>query len=116
LVLGIEGIDSDHKNLVAMINELCDGIQAGRGREALVGILDRLVDYTRYHFAWEEELFKQYDPPCAEEHKKEHDALVAVVQRAQADYVSSGAVAPDLALAGNDGDSEGLALLSHSRF
>jgi hemerythrin len=96
LVLGIEEIDSDHKKLVEMINELYDGIQAGRGREALVGILDRLMDYTRYHFAREERLWEESGSPRAAEHKKAHDAMVEVVVRAQAEYVDGGAVAPSL--------------------
>ena len=96
LVLGIEEIDGDHKKLVEMTNELYDGVQAGLGREALVGILERLVEHTRHHFAREEQLFEENDPPRAEEHKKGHYAMLAVVERAQADYVSSGAAAPSL--------------------
>jgi hemerythrin len=96
LVLGIEGIDSDHKKLVEMINELYDGIEAGRGREVLAGLLGRLVDYTRYHFGREEALFAETGSPRAAEHKKEHDAMVMVVVRAQADYLKSGTVAPSL--------------------
>ena len=96
LVLGIDEIDNDHRKLVEMINELFDGIQAGRGRAAQLGILQRLVDYTRYHFAREETLFAENGSPRAQAHKKEHDALVAVVQKAQAEYVESGTVAPSL--------------------
>jgi hemerythrin len=96
LVLGIEEIDNDHQKLVALTDELYDEIQAGQGREVLVNTLERLVEYTRAHFAREEKLFQEGDSRLSEEHKKGHGAMVAVVERAQADYVSSGAVAPSL--------------------
>jgi hemerythrin len=79
LSVSIEAIDTDHKQLVAILNELYDAIHAGHGREAVTEIIERLVDYTRYHFAREEELFSSTGYLDAAAHKREHDAMVAWV-------------------------------------
>ena len=75
LSVGVAAVDADHKKMVKMINELYDAILAGSWREKLDGLLDRLVDYTRYHFAREEELFARTGYPEAEAHKREHDEM-----------------------------------------
>jgi len=70
LSVSIEAIDTDHKQLVAILNELYDAIHAGHGREAVTEIIERLVDYTRYHFAREEELFSSTGYLDAAAHKR----------------------------------------------
>ena len=47
LSVGVAVIDDDHKKLVAMVNELYDAMQAGRGKDTLGRILDGLVQYTK---------------------------------------------------------------------
>jgi hemerythrin-like metal-binding protein len=100
LSVGIAVIDEDHKKLVAMINELYDGIREGHGREALGGIFDRLIDYTRYHFAREEKLFDETAYSGAKKHKKEHGDLIRVVLKAREEFQSSQVIAPSLEMMG----------------
>lgn len=76
LKVGIDVIDDDHRKLVELINELHDGMMAGCNREALGSILDRLVSYTRLHFAREEEFFARTGYLDAA-HKKAHADLMA---------------------------------------
>lgn len=75
LFVGIEPVDNDHKEMVAMINELYDGIQTGDAGSILSGILDRLVDYIGTHFSREEKLFEGTAYPGAEQHLREHEKL-----------------------------------------
>lgn len=98
LMTGIEAIDRDHRRLVAMINELYDAIRGAEGQPELSGMLDRLVDYTRVHFAREERLFVTTGYPLAAQHKAEHDGMVAWVTDMQQRYEAGTATAPSLQL------------------
>ena len=56
LSVGIEEIDSQHKVLVDLLNEVHEAIQRGRTLEATRDIIARLDEYARVHFAVEESL------------------------------------------------------------
>lgn len=75
----VKVIDNQHQKLVGLINELYDGMNQGKGREASGKTLDELISYTRTHFAYEEQLFKIHGYPTYTAHKAEHDALTAKV-------------------------------------
>ncbi len=92
LSVGIEQFDQEHKRLVAMVNELFDAVQAGRGKEALGAILDNLIDYTKTHFANEEHFLEKNGYPDLEAHRREHEALTRQVVDIQRKY-HSGATA-----------------------
>jgi hemerythrin len=74
--VGVERLDEDHRKLIAIINQLHDGIQAGHKREILDQVLHELVEYTKVHFANEERLFAQTDFAGAAVHISEHESLV----------------------------------------
>jgi hemerythrin len=92
LSVGVGVLDDDHKKLVGMVNELYDAMQAGHGKEKLGGILDRLVQYTKFHFAREEKLFAETGYPASGPHKEQHEALTRQVIEVQKKY-NAGAVA-----------------------
>jgi len=89
--VGVKVLDEDHKKLVAMINELHEGLKAGHGKDVLGKILDGLVSYTKFHFQREQQLFARTGYPEAEAHKKLHDDLTKQVLDVQAKF-KSGAV------------------------
>jgi hemerythrin len=84
----IGSIDGQHRNLFAIGHELHAAMTAGHGKAALVGILDRLVQYTAVHFAHEERLMRQNGYPDLAAHKAEHDALTKQVLQFQDDFQS----------------------------
>lgn len=90
--VGIPSIDGEHQKLVAMLNELFDAVQAGKGKDVLGKILDRLIDYTKSHFANEERYMTQHAYPDFAPHKKEHEDLAKQVLDVQHKY-HSGATA-----------------------
>jgi len=51
----------------------------GTAREILAELLSNLVMYTKYHFAWEEQLLKQHGFPELEAHRAEHRELTRQV-------------------------------------
>ena len=80
LSVGVPSIDEQHKALLALLNELFDSTQAGRGQAVLGKVLKELADYTVYHFKYEESLFAQTGYGAAPAHTKEHDDMVRLVQ------------------------------------
>lgn len=74
--MGIEEIDSQHKVLVELINEMHEAIHERHGSEAVRDVLSKLADYTKIHFAVEESLMRILGYPDYEGHKAQHEALI----------------------------------------
>ena len=79
LSVGIKSIDEQHKKLVNMINALHDAKLTGGSNELLGKIFTGLTTYTQKHFTYEENMFAEYGYSNAEEHKKQHNDLIAQV-------------------------------------
>ena len=75
LCVGVAGMDEDHRQLVEIINELCESIVHGADREVVNAILDRLVAVNGQHFASEEKLLQDAGYPEVMDHKLEHDQM-----------------------------------------
>ena len=76
LELGHEGMDTDHRQLVALVNQLANGIVNNLGKEAYEDLLDELFAHTLAHFAMEEQLMAASSYPYTEEHCAEHARLI----------------------------------------
>ena len=76
--IGIAEIDSHHKHLIGIFNDLVAATEMGGGPVVVEDTLNKLVDYTKFHFKREEELMAAYGCPAdkTEAHKKEHAALI----------------------------------------
>ncbi len=72
LEIGIGIIDSQHRRLVNLINQLHEAIQEGRGSEVVGETLKGLIDYTHTHFRTEEELLKEHNYEDYALHCREH--------------------------------------------
>ena len=83
----IGSVDAQHKMLFAIANELYTAMMAGQSKMAMARILDRLVQYTKVHFAHEERLMLLHTYPDLAAHKAEHDALTAKVVKFQNDFL-----------------------------
>ena len=79
LSVGVESIDTDHKLLISLINQLDDAIRVGESRETVSRVLDALLDYTNYHFAREERLMRASGYPDIDAHSRTHATLRAQV-------------------------------------
>lgn len=84
--VSVEVIDSQHKRLIDLINELFGAMMKGQAKAMLKATLDELAAYTVEHFGTEEKLFEKYGYPDADAHKKEHSAFVSKVQDFIAGY------------------------------
>ncbi|WP_353571690.1 bacteriohemerythrin [Candidatus Albibeggiatoa sp. nov. BB20] len=75
LQLGLADIDTQHKKLVDIINQLDDAINAGQDSQILGEILGSLLDSAKAHFNYEEGMLKGKGYKAYPAHKAEHDAL-----------------------------------------
>ena len=76
LKLDIPEIDSQHETLIRLINLLHETILQGSDRAAKDELLSQLLEHTRTHFAYEEQLMSQYNYPGYAAHKSEHSRLM----------------------------------------
>lgn len=73
----IAEIDRQHQKLFGLLNELYEAMQEGKAAEVVGKVLDRVVDYTVYHFAYEEKLMRDAGYPGDAAHREEHAQLAA---------------------------------------
>ena len=72
LEIGIGIIDSQHRRLVDLINQLDEATEEGRSGEVVVETLKGLIDYTHTHFRTEQDLLKEHDYEDYALHCREH--------------------------------------------
>jgi hemerythrin len=77
--VGIGSIDAQHTKLISLINNLHEAMNRGEGKAVVGTILTELIQYTKTHFAFEEELFKKHAYAGYAKHKAAHDALTGKV-------------------------------------
>jgi hemerythrin len=79
LSVGIEEIDEQHKNLIALINKAIRVLPDTSGKKESLEIVEGLLEYAEVHFKTEEKYFKQFNYPKAEKHIKIHKQFVSEV-------------------------------------
>ncbi len=84
----IAEIDTQHKKLFDMVNEMHDSMRAGKGNEVMGKILKGLTDYVKTHFATEERLMSVNNYPDLAKHKQEHDKLTQAALALYNDFVA----------------------------
>ncbi len=99
LSVRIDAIDEQHKKLIELLNRLHESKATQRGNATLRKILKELIDYTVYHFAFEEKLFDKYRYKDAAEHTASHRRLESqVLDFAKAFEAGSASLSADLFL------------------
>ena len=74
--LGIASIDSQHRGLMDMINELVDVVERGCDCEVARQHMAKIIRFTEEHFAHEEALMRQHGFPGWEKHAAEHQEML----------------------------------------
>jgi len=75
--LGIASIDSQHRGLMDMINELAEAVAQGCDCEQARRHMTDIIRFTEGHFAHEEDLMRQHDFPGWEKHAAEHKEVLS---------------------------------------
>lgn len=76
LEVGVELIDSQHKELFVRFNNLLDALWEAKPKEEVSKFLDFLGLYVHEHFGAEEDLMQSHDYPLASTHKAQHMSFV----------------------------------------
>ena len=84
--VGHAAMDQQHRQIFTIANALYDAIRQAGGapKQYLRDVITTLSDYTRSHFAAEEQLQLEIDYPGYERHKQLHDALIKRVEELDA--------------------------------
>lgn len=84
---GVESIDDQHKKLVELLNIFCNKTCAAMIREedfksSVYKSLNDLVDYTRFHFEYEEKIYEQYfkNETFFKKHQESHKGLAKTAE------------------------------------
>jgi hemerythrin-like metal-binding protein len=75
----IPAIDAQHQRLFALAADLHLAMAQGKGKAILGQALANLVNYTKQHFADEEQFMRKHNFPEADAHKKQHEKLTEQV-------------------------------------
>ena len=85
---GIHLIDSQHKELFSLTNELFHACMGDN--EALKSVfketMERMVEYVRFHFGAEQEMLQRINYPGYQDHKKMHDSLIKDILESVNEY------------------------------
>ena len=72
-------IDAEHRRLVAILNDLAEAVETGRGEAVLAAVLTRLQQYCSHHFANEEAYMEEVGYEHIDHHRKLHTHLAETV-------------------------------------
>ena len=86
-------LDEHHQCLFGIVNDLHKAIIDKRGKDEIRHIVDRLIEYTKSHFAAEERLMEACGYPHYQHHKAEHERLLRQVSELDRELCKSGDVA-----------------------
>jgi len=69
-------LDSQHRRLFGMCNELIKAVLADRPRQDIGLMLDELIDHVAGHFQIEEQILAEFKHPLLAEHRALHQSLL----------------------------------------
>ncbi len=84
----VQRLDDEHKQLFSIINQLHDGMKAGRGKDVMQSVLNQLLRYTEQHFAEEEGLMRRAGYPALNAHMAIHQQFVSKIKSFRTEFQS----------------------------
>ncbi len=73
-------IDQQHQRWIKLVDDFYEGIRDKKPKETLEELLLGMLEYTRYHFKYEEEHMAEINFPNLEHHKAEHAGYIAKIE------------------------------------
>ena len=74
--IGIDEIDDDHKQLVALIGKVQRALHTGANQHQVGAFLSEIYNQIATHFALEERLMLESQYPAYADHKEDHETLL----------------------------------------
>lgn len=84
-------IDNEHKQLVKAADDLVTACSQGKGRQEIGNAVEFLSNYTKTHFAHEEELQVKYKYPEYAVHKSWHQSFIKEIETVATKLKAEGA-------------------------
>jgi hemerythrin len=84
--VGVEEMDGDHQELIALLNEIDASVAADQSRDATNEIIDRLMKSVKAHFDREQDLLEKSGFAGAAAHHREHDEMLRTARDWQAHF------------------------------
>jgi len=75
LAIGVEEIDTQHRELFSRFGRLLDACREGKGRDELQRLLDFLADYVSVHFEAEERFMASRGYAGLSGHRQQHEVF-----------------------------------------
>lgn len=69
-------LDSDHRIILNLLNQLHDATETGQSRDVVASVLNVLAEYTEHHFRREELVMAEIGYPGRAEHANAHRDMV----------------------------------------
>ncbi len=91
LVVGINSIDTQHRELFLRVNSLLDVASGGNGNQKTKEVILFLCDQVMACFSLEEKFMAQYRYPLANCHQVEHDRFIEDLTHLTHGYDAKGA-------------------------
>ena len=88
--IGVAEIDEHHQTLVKLVQKLFGALITAQGADYVKEIVVQLIDYTKYHFQKEEEIFTKHGFDQLEAHKAKHQELIKQVLDVSQDILKEG--------------------------
>mgnify|MGYP000122603674 CR=1 FL=1 len=85
---GVEKFDSQHKGLIALINELQRIISVGGDNKELEKVVTEIYEHKKNHFADEERLMLDHNYPEFEQHARDHAEMLDKLLKCKQDLVT----------------------------
>ncbi len=83
--IGITEIDDQHAHLADLIEKLSAALLDGLDKDAIQTSLDKLIQFTKFHFGTEERLMEQHQVDGLQVHRQEHRRLLHDIRDLQVD-------------------------------
>jgi hemerythrin len=96
--MGIPLIDSQHRKLIEMTNDLYNACLEGTeaAEDTFRSAIHSMVDYVKYHFAAEEKLMETSKYPGLNAHRREHEGFVLKVLQEVRDFENGKKFIPNI--------------------
>lgn len=87
--VGVEAIDKQHKVLFEIGNDLANAMKSDKDDkyDDIMYILEELIDYTEYHFSFEEELLDKNGLPLSDKHLAQHRFFIETLNEKKSDEI-----------------------------
>ncbi|AHM58150.1 hypothetical protein EAL2_808p06470 (plasmid) [Peptoclostridium acidaminophilum DSM 3953] len=87
--VGVEAIDKQHKVLFEIGNDIASAMKSDKDDkyDDIMYMLEELIDYTEYHFSFEEEMLEKNGLPLSDKHLEQHRFFIDKLTEKKSDEI-----------------------------